>query len=123
MSRVFYPREQLAPIPAAFHLLPFKFTRLHGKELLVNEAGEFLFVPPGTVAQLAEDRIDTVSELYQDLKAKHFLYDDSSSPLLDVLAAKIRTKYDHMMGGTKLHIFVVTLRCDHSCERKTCSSP
>lgn len=116
MARVFYPREQLAPAPTALHLLPFKFTRLRGKELLVNEAGEFLIAPPGTVAQLADDHLDSASELYQDLKAKHFLYDDASSPLLDVLAAKVRTKYDHMMGGTKLHIFVVTLRCDHSCE-------
>ena len=116
MARHFHPRERLAPPPTAFHLLPFKFTRFQGKELLVNEAGEFLFAPAGTVAQLADERFDTRSILYQDLRAKHFLYDDSSSPLLDVLAAKIRTKYDHMMGGTKLHIFVVTLRCDHSCE-------
>lgn len=116
MARVFYPRERLASPPTAFHMLPFKFTRFQGKELLVNEAGEFLFAPAGTVAQLADEHFDTSSILYQDLKAKHFLYDDSSSPLLDVLAAKIRTKFDHMMGGTKLHIFVVTLRCDHTCE-------
>lgn len=116
MARVFYPRERFASAPTAFHLLPFKFTRFDGKELLVNEAGEFLFAPLGTVAKLAEERFDTGSDLYLDLKAKHFLYDDASAPLLDALATKIRTKYDHMMGGTKLHIFVVTLRCDHSCE-------
>jgi len=115
MARFFYPRERLAPAPTAFHLLPFKFTRLEGKELLVNEAGEFLFAPPGTVAQLVDEQFDTDSDLYRDLKAKHFLYDNASAPLLDVLATKVRTKYDHMMGGTKLHIFVVALRCDHSC--------
>ena len=115
MARFFYPRERLAPAPTAFHLLPFKFTRLHGKELLVNEAGEFLFAPQGTVAQLVDEQFDMDSDLYRDLKAKHFLYDNASAPLLDVLATKVRTKYDHMMGGTKLHIFVVTLRCDHSC--------
>lgn len=115
MPRSFYPKERLAPAPTAFQLLPFKFTRMHGKELLVNEAGEFLFAPSGTVAQLADEQFDTDSDLYRDLKAKHFLYDNVSSPLLDVLATKVRTKYDHMMGGTKLHIFVVTLRCDHSC--------
>jgi sulfatase maturation enzyme AslB (radical SAM superfamily) len=102
--------------PATFHLLPFRFTRLNGKELLVNEAGEFLFTPSGTVQRLADERLDTNTELYRDLKAKHFVYDDSSSPLLDVLATKVRTKFDHICGGTKLHIFVVTLRCEHSCE-------
>jgi His-Xaa-Ser system radical SAM maturase HxsB len=116
MARTFYPLERFAPTPPTFHLLPFRFTRLQGKELLVNEAGEFLFVPPGTVHQLVDERLDTNSVLYEDLKAKQFVYDDSSSPLLDILATKVRTKFDHMCGGTKLHIFVVTLRCDHSCE-------
>lgn len=89
--------------------------RLGAKELLVNEAGEFLLAPTGTVQSLVENSISTESSLYLDLKAKHFLFDDASSPLLDVLAAKIRTKFDHINGGTKLHIFVVTLRCEHSC--------
>ncbi|MGO9325185.1 MAG: His-Xaa-Ser system radical SAM maturase HxsB [Terracidiphilus sp.] len=116
MARAFYPLERFAPAPTTFHLLPFRFTRLNGKELLVNDAGEFLFVPEGTVQCLVDEHLDTNSELYQDLKAKQFLYDDLSSPLLDLLATKVRTKFDHMCGGTKLHIFVVTLRCEHSCE-------
>ena len=116
MARVFYPIERFAPVPPTFHLLPFRFTRLNGKELLVNEAGEFLFVPAGTVQRLTNEQLDTNTELYRDLKAKHFVYDESSSPLLDILATKVRTKYDHICGGTKLHIFVVTLRCEHSCE-------
>ena len=89
MARAFYPLERFAPVPPTFHLLPFRFTRLNGKELLVNEAGEFLFVPGGTVQRLANERLDTNTELYQDLKAKHFVYDESSSPLLDILATKV----------------------------------
>src|SRR5437763_14948175 len=99
MARVFYPLKQFAPVPARFHLLPFRFTRLNGKELLVNEAGEFLFVPTGTVNNLADEQLDRHSELYQDLKAKHFVYDESSSALLDILATKVRTKFDHIRGG------------------------
>jgi His-Xaa-Ser system radical SAM maturase HxsB len=116
MARQFYSIENFAPTPAQISLLPFQFTRLDGQELLVNEAGEFLFAPEGTVQRLAERQIDSASTLYKDLKAKHFLYDDASSPLLDVLATKIRTKYEYLSGGTKLHIFVVTLRCEHSCQ-------
>ena len=55
------------------------------------------------------------TELYSTLKAKQFIADTSSSPLLDLLATKYRTKYSFIEGFTKLHIFVVTLRCDHSC--------
>ncbi len=115
MARSFYPLQKFAPTPKQFSLLPFRFTRLEGKELLVNEAGEFIFVPEGTTRALVDATIETQSTLYKDLKAKHFIYDETSAALLDVLAAKIRTKYDHLIGGTKLHIFVVTLRCEHSC--------
>ena len=115
MARSFYSVDAFAPRPTETKLLPFRFMRFPEEELLVNEAGEFLFAPPGTVRTLIDNQIDSGSSLYKDLKAKHFLYDDSSSALLDILATKIRTKYDHLFGGTKLHIFVVTLRCEHSC--------
>lgn len=116
MPRTFYSAENFAPVPRSVSLLPFRFTRLLGKELLVNEAGEYLFAPEGTVHALVNGSISPGTELYKDLKAKHFVYDDTSSPLLDVLAAKVRTKLQHVYGGTKLHIFVVTLRCEHSCQ-------
>lgn len=115
MARQFYSIDSFSPKPERVSLLPFRFMRLNSRELLVNEAGEFLFVPEGTTRALVDEQIDIQSTLYKDLKAKHFLYDDTSSPLLDTLAAKIRTKFDHINGGTKLHIFVVTLRCEHSC--------
>src|SRR5215472_931680 len=116
MPRSFFPSEDFASLPASSSLLPFRFMRLGDQELLVNEAGEYLFAPTGTAKSLVENTITPNSELYFDLKAKHFLYDDRSSPLLDLLATKIRTKFDHINGGTKLHIFVVTLRCEHSCD-------
>jgi His-Xaa-Ser system radical SAM maturase HxsB len=115
MSRSFYPLAKFAPQPTTIRPLPFRFMRLFGEELLVNEAGDFLFAPSGTTGAILERTTDTASILYKDLKARHFVYDDTSSPLLDILATKIRTKYEHLMGGTKLHIFVVTLRCEHSC--------
>src|ERR1700728_4562353 len=98
MARSFYPLLNFAPKVTNLSLLPFRFTRLHGQELLVNEAGEFVFAPEGTTHALAEGTIDVRSTLYKDLKAKHFVYDNTSSALLDVLAAKIRTKYDHLTG-------------------------
>ena len=116
MARSFFPAEKYASTPSALSLLPFRFIRLNDKELLVNEAGEFLFAARGTVQSLVDNEISPKSELYLDLKAKHFVYDDASSALLDLLATKVRTKFDHINGGTKLHIFVVTLRCEHSCD-------
>jgi len=86
-----------------------------GREVLVNEVGDFLIAERGTARALTQRTLDTESDLYHTLKAKQFLYDSNSAPLLDVLATKYRTKKSFLTGFTKLHIFVVTLRCDHSC--------
>jgi uncharacterized protein len=102
--------------PSAYSLLPFQFISLDGeREILVNEAGEYLIVAKGTARSLASHQIDTRSEFYRTLRARQFVFDDQSSPLLDVLATKYRTKRSFLDGFTKLHIFVTTLRCEHSC--------
>lgn len=115
MPRSFAPKSVFAASPS-YQLLPFRFHRLDEQtEILVNECGEFLIAPRGTAENVVRRKARTDEELYGTLKAKHFVYDNSSSPLLDVLASKYRTKFGFIYGSTKLHIFVVTLRCDHSC--------
>lgn len=115
MLRSFLPQSAFGAL-SSYQLLPFRFHRLDEQtEILVNECGEYLFVPKGTARNIVRKELSTNSELYPALKAKHFIYDESSSPLLDVLATKYRTKFGFIYGSTKLHIFVVTLRCDHSC--------
>jgi sulfatase maturation enzyme AslB (radical SAM superfamily) len=116
LSRKFQERVAFGEVPAAYSLLPFKFISLDGtREILVNEVGEHAVVPRGTARVVTRRELDTTSELYRLLRARQFLFDDQSSPLLDVLATKYRTKRAFLDGFTKLHIFVVTLRCDHSC--------
>lgn len=116
MSRTFLPPEAYRASDTPYSLLPFRFTQFtNNRELLVNEAGEYLFAPAGTVNQIVNRKLEFGSTLYSSLKAKQFIYDGNSSANLDLLATKIRTKHDFLDGGTKLHIFVVTLRCDHSC--------
>jgi His-Xaa-Ser system radical SAM maturase HxsB len=116
MPRVFYPAETYCDAHSEYHLLPFRFLRLNGdNELLVNEVGEFVIAGRGTAQALVRRQLTRGTELYSTLKAKQFIADTSSSPLLDLLATKYRTKYSFIEGFTKLHIFVVTLRCDHSC--------
>lgn len=116
MARVFYPVESYSPPQVGYRLLPFRFLKLNEKkELLVNEVGEFAIVPCGTARTLVHRQLTRGSDIYSTLKARQFLTDEGSSPLLDVLATKYRTKHGFIEGFTKLHIFVVTLRCDHSC--------
>lgn len=114
--RQFYTIDTYERTKTRYHLLPFRFLRLDAeRELLVTDVGEHLIVPSGTVNGVVTGKTDPQSSLYKTLKAKQFIYDGDSTPLLDVLATKYRTKKSFLDGFAKLHIFVVTLRCDHSC--------
>jgi His-Xaa-Ser system radical SAM maturase HxsB len=116
LSRKFRDRTAFGDAQDTYPLLPFRFIALNGsREILVNEVGEYAIAPTGTAQALVSSRLETDSDLYCLLRARQFVFDDQSSPLLDVLATKYRTKRSFLDGFTKLHIFVVTLRCDHSC--------
>jgi His-Xaa-Ser system radical SAM maturase HxsB len=86
-----------------------------GDVLVVSDVGEYLFMKADDFAAFAEGRLDPQSAPYRDLKAKHCLSDSHSTVPLQLLATKYRTKKAFLEGFTSLHLFIVTLRCDHSC--------
>jgi His-Xaa-Ser system radical SAM maturase HxsB len=99
----------------SYRLLPFKFRRLNGKEIVVSEMGDFLILPKGSVQKLLRREIDSNSELYRDLAAKFIICDDYHELLIDVIANRLRTKKRFLGKPTALHIFVMTLRCNQKC--------
>lgn len=101
---------------APYQLLPFRFHRLNSStELITTDWGDWLLAPLGTARDIVERRVVSDSETYRLLKAKQIIFDDYSSPLLDIAATKLRTKKSFIEEFTNLHLFVVTLRCEHSC--------
>lgn len=113
---VFQPLEPFRPTPGFYQLLPFRFLRWNEREtLLVNEAGEFLFLDHPKLHALIEHRLDPEVPEYGELEAKHFLAEHQLDLPVELLATKVRTKKRFLEGFTKLHLFVITLRCDHSC--------
>lgn len=114
--RSFYPPETFRGPIDGYNLLPFRFRRLpSGRELLVNEVGEYLILPVGSTSRIVRRKIKASSPLFRQLKAKQFIFDSSSSGLLGQLALKYRAKRSYLDEFTQLHIFVTTLRCEHSC--------
>jgi len=96
--------------------LPFRFTALDDREyVLTNQAGEFLTLERPTLEALIRHRLPGSHPAYDNLKSKHFLMDDDSSVAMDLLPLKVRTKLGRLADFTGLHIFVVSLRCEHSC--------
>lgn len=102
----------------SYYLLPFKFHKLNeDREILVNEVGDFLITPAGTVEKIVSKKIDKHTErtLYADLTANFFISEQEFPPVVDILATRYRTKKSFLDYFTSLHIFVITLRCDHTC--------
>ncbi|MBL0001722.1 MAG: His-Xaa-Ser system radical SAM maturase HxsB [Sphingomonadales bacterium] len=104
------------PTSTDYQLLPFRFTRLRGNDyVLTNAAGEFAVLDRATLDRFGKGTLSRRDAAFGELKGKHFLADAGSRVAMDLLALKLRTKLAPLANFTGLHIFVTTLRCDHSC--------
>ncbi|WP_408591833.1 His-Xaa-Ser system radical SAM maturase HxsB [Novosphingobium sp.] len=99
-----------------YTLLPARFTRLAGDQYVAtNMAGEYLLLPRPTLQAYVNGSLSAQDPAYDELKSRHFLMDADSDVAVDLLALKVRTKLAPLANFTGLHIFVTTLRCEHSC--------
>lgn len=100
----------------SYGMMPFRFQVFDdSRMLLVNETGEHLLLTNEDFRNFIDKKLPTIAPAYFDLKGKHFLFDSNSTVPVKLLAIKYRTKKEYLSGFVKLHIFVVSLRCEHSC--------
>lgn len=97
-----------------YNLLPFNFSHISGKDVLVNEAGDMLISPEGTVEQIVSRTLPK-NELYKSLVSNFFIYEGKFPPLLEIYSEKLREKKRFLDNFTGLHIFVLTLCCNQNC--------
>ncbi len=103
-------------LKSGYRLLPFRFTQLSGDDyVLSNLVGEFVVLKRSVLNDFSKGCLLPHDPAFEELKSKHFLIDDDSSVVVDLLALKLRTKLAPLANFTALHLFVTTLRCDHSC--------
>jgi len=100
-----------------YRLLPLRFLSLDSSRYIAtNLGGNHQVLQRQELLDLVNHRLVPHSVLYDDLKANHFLADDDSTVYQDLLATKYRSRQARLPDFTGLHLFVVTLRCDHSCQ-------
>ena len=108
--------EHFQPASSTYHLLPFRFSPLHQeKYLLTNLAGEYLIAERPILLDLLAHRLSPEHPTYRMLRARHFLTDECTSIAPTLLSIKLRTRHRWLSEFTGLHLFVVTLRCEHAC--------
>src|ERR1044072_44831 len=97
-----------------WELLPFRFERFDDEVLLTNLVGEQLFLDAAVFADFTTGRLTDEATLRR-LRGQHFIRRAGEELPVELLALKVRPRYRRLPELTGLHIFVVTLRCDHSC--------
>ncbi|HWA91463.1 MAG TPA: His-Xaa-Ser system radical SAM maturase HxsB [Rhizomicrobium sp.] len=116
MSVRFRPMEDFAP--QGFGLGAVRsvcIPGIEGRVLVTSNAGEYLFLSEHEHAQLLAGDLPASAPSFDDLVAKQIISHGPSRAAARMAETKLRTRKAFLRDGPSLHIFVVSLRCDHSC--------
>ncbi|CAG9298109.1 His-Xaa-Ser system radical SAM maturase HxsB [Celerinatantimonas diazotrophica] len=104
-------------MPHRYQLLPFRFERVDSNQcLLINEVGEYCYLNTQELEMLVDGTLATDSPAFEKLQSKSFVYTDHNNYVLRTFCAQYRARKSFLFEGPALHIFVLTLRCENSCE-------
>jgi His-Xaa-Ser system radical SAM maturase HxsB/His-Xaa-Ser system protein HxsD len=106
-------------IESVYSFFPFSFKMFDDKDmLLVNMAGEHIFISEIDFSQLISYQLYKNSEIYKNLKAKFFIFDhlDELNIGIELLSTQIRTKQRYLLNFTSLQMVEITNYCNLSCD-------
>lgn len=113
----FQPRESFAG-SAAYNLLPLRFRRLpwdRDRVFISSMAGEWLITSHDDLIRIVNGNVGPTEQLFATLQAKHLIIVDRDRSTLAPLLSQYKTRKAYLDQGPTLHIFVVSLRCHHTC--------
>jgi uncharacterized protein len=110
-------REATAFAPATdLQLLPLRFERLRpGRYFVSNLVGEGLLLNREQLDRIVSLDLSPGDGLYERAFEKLLVAARGQRSSLQLLAMRLRSRMAFLQQPTALHIFVVTLRCEHSC--------
>lgn len=101
-----------------YRLLPLRFRRLpwdRNRVFVSSLAGDWLLMEGTSFERFVKHELDARDPLLADLQARHLAVVDVERSTLAPLLSQYRTRKSYLLGGPALHIFVVSLRCHHTC--------
>ena len=97
-------------------LLPLRFERLRADRYFVsNIVGEGLLLNREQLGRVVSLDLSPGDGLYERAFEKMLVSAKGQRSQLQLLAMRLRSRMAFLQQPTALHIFVVTLRCEHSC--------
>src|SRR5712672_4314190 len=115
MARFLAPEAFSAAIED-LSLLPFNLERTGTNQYLVaNIVGDFIRLTEDELHRLIDLRVQPGDGLYEKAYAAHLITGTNQQAQRQLVALRLRSRMSFLRQITPLHIFVVTLRCEHSC--------
>jgi uncharacterized protein len=113
----FQAAAEFAPTDASdLRLLPLRFERLGSNRFLVgNLVGDLLLLTAEELERVVSLAIRPGDGLYERCFEKLLVAGGGQRSQLQLLALRLRSRMAFLQEATALHLFVVTLRCEHSC--------
>src|ERR1700730_968429 len=97
-------------------LLPLNFERTGTEQFLVsNMVGDFIRLTEDEINKLIDLKLKPGDGLYEKAYAAHLITGSRQKSQRQLLALRLRSRMSFLREVTPLHMFVVTLRCEHSC--------
>lgn len=112
----FQSPETYHPSKEGLQLLPFRFAPSGPDTYIVsNMVGDFVRLSRSELDRLSNLTLDPGEELYAKAYANHLITRTGQRAQHQLLAMRLRSRLAFLRQPTALNIFVVTLRCEHSC--------
>jgi uncharacterized protein len=112
----FHSADAYSAAQVELRLLPFNFERLDGDRFLVgNVVGDIMSVTGDELQRLSRLDLRPGDGLYERAFEKMLVATAGQQSQLQLLALRMRSRMGFLRQVTPLHIFVVSLRCEHSC--------
>ena len=114
----FRPPEAFAASSSGYRLLPLRFRRLpwdRDRVFVSSLAGDWLMMRRDVFERFIHHALDVHDPLLANLQARHLAVVDPKRSSLAPLLSQYRTRKSYLLSGPALHIFVVSLRCHHTC--------
>lgn len=108
--------DAYSPEAAELQLLPIRFERLDTDRYLVgNIVGDLAEMTAIELDRLCALDLVPGDGLYERAFEKLFVGSVGQRSQQQLLALRLRSRLSFLRAATPLHLFVVTLRCEHSC--------
>lgn len=99
----------------SWELLPFRFETLDSEHVVVtNMVGEHIVLDRAEFESVVDGSSPSQTTI-DALRSRHMIRETGESLPVEMLASKLAARKRRLAELTALHMFVVTLRCEHTC--------